>query len=48
MVCDECKNCSNYLVCEIGCFGNDEPCDFLETDNQDLAETLGSIKKDMY
>ena len=29
MVCDECKNCFNYLVCENGCFGNVEPCDFL-------------------
>lgn len=48
MVCEECKKCFNYLVCEIGCFGNEEPCDFLETDKQDLKETLESIKRSMY
>ena len=48
MVCDECKKCFNYLVSEVGCFGNEEPCDFLETDKQDLKETLESIKRSMY
>lgn len=48
MVCEECKKCFNYLVCEVGCFGNEEPCEFLETDKQDLKETLESIKRSMY
>lgn len=35
MVCNECKECFNYLVSELGCFGNSKPCEFLETDNED-------------
>lgn len=26
-ICSECKSCSNYLVCENGCFGNIAPCE---------------------
>ena len=48
MVCEECKKCFNYLVSEVGCYGNSEPCEFLVKDNQDLLETLESVKKDMY
>ena len=28
-VCDECKRCSNYFVSEIGCWGNEKPCEYL-------------------
>lgn len=48
MVCDECKECFNYWVCENGCYGSDVPCELLQTDNQDLKETLESIKRSMY
>lgn len=48
MICEECKKCSNYLVCEVGCFGSDKPCDFLEEDNQSLIKTLEGIKRSMY
>lgn len=48
MVCDQCKRCFNYLVSELGCWGNDKPCKYLETDNQDLIETLESIKRVIY
>lgn len=48
MVCEECKNCFNYLVSEVGCYGSDEPCEFLEQDNKVLIETLESVKRDMY
>ena len=29
MVCEECKKCSSYQVCENGCFGSTEPCECL-------------------
>lgn len=48
MICEECKKCFNYFVCENGCFGSTEPCEYLEQDTQDLQETLESVKKDMY
>lgn len=27
MICEECKICWNYMVCENGCHGRTEPCD---------------------
>lgn len=27
MICEECKICWNYEVCENGCHGSTEPCD---------------------
>lgn len=27
MICEECKICWNYMVCENGCHGSTEPCD---------------------
>lgn len=48
MICEQCKECFNYLVSELGCYGNDEPCEYLQTDNQYLEETLESIKRSMY
>ena len=29
MICEECKKCDNYRVCENGCFGSTEPCGYL-------------------
>lgn len=37
MVCEQCKECLNYLVCEVGCFGGDEPCEYLETDEPNIV-----------
>lgn len=37
MICDECKNCYNYLVCENGCFGSTEPCEHLQSDDFELC-----------
>lgn len=37
MVCEECKNCSNYLVSEVGCYGNEEPCEYLMLDNEEIG-----------
>lgn len=31
MVCDECKNCWNYMTCENGCYGSNKPCEHLIT-----------------
>lgn len=33
MICDECKKCANYNVCELGCYGSDIPCEYLNIDN---------------
>lgn len=49
MVYEECKNCLNYMVSEIGCYGSDKPCKYLgEDDDKDYYETLESIKRGMY
>lgn len=48
MICEQCKRCFNYLVSEVGCFGSDESCEYLTTDNQDSIETLESVERDMY
>ena len=37
MVCEQCKECWNYLVCEVGCFGSNEPCEHLETDEPNIV-----------
>ena len=37
MVCEQCKECLNYLVCEVGCFGGDEPCEYLETGEPNIV-----------
>lgn len=28
MICNECKKCDNYKVCENGCFGSNKPCEY--------------------
>lgn len=32
MICEECKSCWNYMVCEYGCYGSDKPCEYFVTD----------------
>ena len=27
MICEKCKECWNYKVSEIGCYGSDKPCE---------------------
>lgn len=48
MYCEECgvycTRCGKYCYQE----SNDEPCEYLQTDNQYLEETLKSIKRSMY
>lgn len=29
MICEECKRCENFEICENGCFGSTEPCKYL-------------------
>ena len=33
MICDECKYCDNFHVCEVGCFGSDKPCEYFHSDD---------------
>lgn len=28
MICEECKECDLYMVCENGCYGSTEPCEY--------------------
>lgn len=28
-ICKDCKACANYLVSEVGCYGNEQPCEHL-------------------
>ena len=37
MVCEQCKECWNYLVCEVGCFGGNEPCEHLEVGEPNIV-----------
>ena len=37
MVCEQCKECLNYLVCEVGCFGGNEPCEHLEAGEPNIV-----------
>lgn len=34
-ICKECKDCWNYKVCEIGCFGSDKPCEHYVGEDRD-------------
>lgn len=33
MICEECKYCWNYMVSEVGCYGNTEPCEYYHDDD---------------
>lgn len=32
MVCKECEKCCNYMVCENGCYGSDNSCEYFVSD----------------
>lgn len=38
MACKECRECNNYLVSEVGCFGEDNICEYLSIDNQEYEK----------
>lgn len=35
MICEKCKECMNYMVSEVGCYGDVKPCEYLRVDDQD-------------
>lgn len=39
-ICEECKQCFNFEVSEIGCFGSDKPCKHYAYDCQSEFELL--------
>lgn len=39
-MCKECKDCWNYKVSEIGCYGSDRPCKYY-IDGEPEDETRG-------
>ena len=42
MICKECQNCDNYMVCELGGFGADHPCDNRhDSVSQDKEDAVG-------
>lgn len=41
MICDECKECVNYKVCENGCHGNVEPCEYFDNG---FMKSISSLK----
>ena len=32
MICEKCKECWNYMVSEVGCYGNIKTCEYFRTD----------------
>lgn len=40
MVCEQCKECWNYMVSEIGCYGSTQICEHFQTDTQEEDEYL--------
>ena len=51
VICEECKRCWNYMVCENGCYGSTEPCEhytvYLKCENcpiKDKCELKGENK----
>lgn len=45
MICNECKQCANYNVCELGCYGSNIPCEYLNIDNSDYDKSLRRNKE---
>ena len=35
MICEQCKECWNYMVSEVGCYGSTKICEHFQTDDQD-------------
>ncbi len=44
-MCKECKNCWNYMVSEIGCYGSNKPCEYyISEDKDEVMKSLSSVK----
>lgn len=41
MICEECKQCVNYKVCENGCHGGIEPCEYFDNG---YMKSISSLK----
>lgn len=35
MICEKCQECWNYMVSEVGCYGNVKTCEYFITDIDD-------------
>lgn len=46
MICEDCKNCCNYHVSEVGCFGSNKPCEYC-TPNSTCGNCVNSNDKDI-
>jgi hypothetical protein len=53
MICDDCKNCDNFHVSEVGCFGSDKPCEYWRSSEYDeymekeYAEMINDAKENL-
>lgn len=34
MICEDCKKCWYYMVCELGCYGSIKTCEYFLTGSQ--------------
>jgi len=42
MICERCKQCWNYMVSEVGCYGNIQTCEYFKSDDdEDLYLVTG-------
>ena len=42
MICEKCKECWNYMVSEVGCYGNIQTCEhFHSDDDEDIYLVTG-------
>lgn len=41
MICEKCKECWNYMVSEVGCYGNVKTCEYFTTDDPDEYLVIG-------
>lgn len=42
MICEKCKECWNYMVSEVGCYGNTQTCEhFHSDDDEDMYLVTG-------
>lgn len=39
MICEECRNCWNYIVCENGCYGSNKPCEHFICNENECADS---------
>ena len=43
MICEECKECVNYKVCENGCHGSIEPCEYFDNGFMKSIRALNNV-----